>query len=165
MAGQIPHTRKSGGRVSVGGGRGDLLLNVRFKIEGVERTSDEFKRIRRDINGRVRDTMVRVGERDLLPPIRREFPRLRATTSRGLTAGKMGDSLAIQRERSGVFVYSRLRTAENRALGWIDFGGRRRRDTVTRRGPKVILTNVDARRDLIDKRVLEAVMDEFKDFT
>ena len=151
----------SGGKVSRGGGSRDTLIDVRFKIEGLERTSAEFKAVRREINGRMRDTMVRVGERDLLPTIRQriEFPWMAA-------------ALKIQRERSGVFVGTSLPgvgTKANkgrktdRALGYLDFGGRWHSVGKSREGKRAILNTVDERRDLIDKRVLEAVLDEFSD--
>lgn len=151
----------SGGKVSKGGGSRDTLIDVRFKIEGLDRTSAEFKAVRREINGRMRDTMVRVGERDLLPTIRQRvaFPWMAA-------------ALKIQRERSGVFVGTTLpgvgrKTDKgrktDRALGYLDFGGRWHSSGIKYDGKRAILGTVDERRDLIDKRVLEAVMDEFTD--
>jgi hypothetical protein len=141
------------------GGRG--LISVSVKIEGVEKTSDEFKAIRRDINMRMRDVMQRVGEHELLPMIRAGFPRL-STPKKGIVAGAMAGSLRIQRERSGVFVSSTLRGPKNRALGWVDFGGKRARDTQTRAGSKVIVRSLDAKRALIDSRVLQELEREFR---
>ena len=162
----MPPRSRGGGRVSTSGsgGASSTGINVKFRIEGLDKTEAEFKRIRRDINGRMRDVMVRVGEREALPEIKRRFPRLQSTDSRGLPPGKMSGSLRVHRERSGVFISSTLRKADDRALGWIDFGGRRANDHVTRSGPKVIVRTLDRLRPKIDKDVLEAVLDEFKDF-
>ena len=162
----MPPRSRGGGRFSTAGSGGASGQSIRlaFKIEGLDKTDAEFKRIRREINGRIRDVMVRVGEREALPEVKRRFPRLSTATSRGLPPGKMAGSLKIKRERSGVFIQSGLRKAEDRALGWIDFGGQRPNDSVTRVGPKVIVTTLDRLRPRIDAQVLDAVMDEFKDF-
>jgi hypothetical protein len=141
------------------GGRG--LISVSVKIEGVEKTSDEFKMIRKDINARMRDVMQRVGEDELLPIIRAGFPRLSAP-KKGIVAGAMAGSLRIQRERSGVFVSSSLRGQKNRALGWVDFGGKRPRDTHSRHGSKVIVRTLDSKRALVDSRVLKELQKEFR---
>jgi hypothetical protein len=74
----------------------------------------------------------------------------------------MAASLKTYRERSGVFIGSRLRGPKNRALGWIDFGGKRPRDTSTSRGTKVILRTIDSKRALIDTRVLQELEREFR---
>jgi hypothetical protein len=141
------------------GGQG-RMIGVDIKIVGVEKTSDEFKAIRRDINHRMRDLMVRVGEHELLPLIRAGFPRL-STPQKGIREGLMAGSLKIQRERSGVFVSSGLRGGLNRALGWIDFGGQRPHDTTRRQGSRVIVRALDARRALIDQRILQELDKEF----
>ena len=141
-------------RVKATSGSPDQLINVRFRIGGVDKTSDAFKRVRRDINARMRDVMVRVGEREVLPDLRQNFP---------VKSGAMASSLRIERERSGVFVGSNLRGKRNRALGWVDFGGKRPRDAQRRPGTKVIFRTLDAKRRLIDTRVLEGVVAEFRD--
>jgi hypothetical protein len=140
-------------RVKATGTSPDQLINFRFRIDGVEKNSEAFKAVKRDINRRMRDVMIRVGERDVLPDVRAQFP---------VRTGAMAASLKIERERSGVFVGSRLRTARNRALGWIDFGGKRPRDSMFRRGPHIIVRTLDAKRTLIDQRVFDGVLDEFK---
>jgi hypothetical protein len=87
-----------GSRVSVGTGRsGGEDFNVRIVVEGAEKTSDEFKQIRRTINGRLREAMVRAGERSVLPAIKGDLP------------AKWGDTLFVKRDRGGVFIGSRLR--------------------------------------------------------
>lgn len=153
---------RGGGAISKGAGGLDAIT-VAIRIEGLQKTDAEFKRIRRDINGRIRDVMVQVGERELLPTIRSQFPRAASTTG-GLQPGAMAASFYVQRERSGVFIGSRLRGPLNRALGWIDFGGRRPRDTVIRTGPKVLMHTLDAKRALIDERVLQTLEHEFREF-
>lgn len=128
-------------------------INVAFHVEGVDKTSDQFKEVRRDINRRMRDVMQRVGEREVLPTIVGAFPRRQ---------GVMAGSLRVERERSGVFIGSRLRGDKNRALGWIDFGGQRPRDSQRRVGPKVIVRTLDSKRRLIDDRVMAGVIAEFR---
>jgi hypothetical protein len=64
-----------GSRISAGTGRhGGEDFNVRIVVEGAEKTSDEFKQIRRTINGRLREAMVRAGERSVLPAIKGDLP-------------------------------------------------------------------------------------------
>lgn len=146
--------------LKAGGSSRGQMIAVNFKVTGIEKTSAEFKAIRRDINGRMRDLMVRVGEHELLPIIRAGFPRL-ATPQPNVQAGMMAGSLKIVRERSGVFVGSTLRGPMNRAMGWVDFGGKRPNDTTYRVGPKVLVRSIDAKRALIDTRVLEELDREF----
>jgi hypothetical protein len=74
----------------------------------------------------------------------------------------MAASLYTTRERSGVFIGSRLRGPKNRALGWVDFGGKRPRDAQTRAGTKVIWRTIDSKRALIDSRVLQELDREFR---
>jgi hypothetical protein len=65
-----------GSRISAGTGRhGGEDFNVRIVVEGAEKTSAEFKQIRRTINGRLREAMVRAGERSVLPAIKGDLPR------------------------------------------------------------------------------------------
>jgi hypothetical protein len=61
------------------GGQGQMI-SVTATITGVERTSEQFKLIRRDINAHMRDVMERVGDQELLPLIRADFPRLSTPT-------------------------------------------------------------------------------------
>lgn len=135
----------------------DQLINFRFRIEGVEKNSEAFKAVKRDINKRMRDVMVRVGEKEVLPDIKRN-----------LGSDTFAAALKIHRERSGVFVGSTLRMKArggkptDPALGWFDFGGQRPRDSFRREGPHTIVNTLDRKRGLIDKRVLEGVLDEFK---
>jgi hypothetical protein len=85
-----------GSRISAGTGRsGGEDFNVRIVIEGAEKTSDEFKQIRRTINGRLREAMVRAGERSVLPAIKGDLP-----------ATGWGDTLFVKRDRTGVFIGS-----------------------------------------------------------
>jgi hypothetical protein len=94
-----------GSRISAGTGRhGGEDFNVRIVVEGAEKTSDEFKQIRRTINGRLREAMVRAGERSVLPAIKGDLP------------AKWGDTLFVKRDRGGVFIGSRLRGSMNRLL-------------------------------------------------
>src|SRR5690242_2310838 len=98
--------------------RGELI-GVHATVTGIEKTSAEFKAIRRDINRHMRDVMQRVGDQELLPIIRAEFPKLLTPTAR-VQPGMMAASLRTYRLTSGVFIGSRLRGPKNRALGWVD---------------------------------------------
>lgn len=141
-----------GGRLSLGGS--GERIGVQFKITGAEKTSAEFAAIRKDINRRMRDTMVRVGESVLLPDIVGKMP------------ARWGDTLRIERQRDGVFVGSTLTNRSghqlNRALGWWDFGGRRRRDTSSREGPHIIVREVNSHVSLIDEAIRAGIVKEFR---
>ena len=137
-----------GGKIGAGA-RGGKSLSVNITIEGVDKTSDEFKRARRDFNSQIRDVMVRVGTSEILP---------------AMTPGLPGwAKMYVLRERSGVFFGSRTRGPMNRALGWLDFGGKRPMDSQRRTGPKVIVKTLDRKRARIDEATLEALMDAFPD--
>jgi hypothetical protein len=147
--------------MAVKAGGGGQMISVTATITGVEKTSEQFKLIRRDINAHMRDVMERVGDQELLPLIKADFPKL-STPTKYVQAGVMAGSLRTYRERSGVFIGTRLRGPKNRALGWVDFGGKRPRDTSTRSGTKVILRTIDSKRALIDTRVLQELDREFR---
>lgn len=142
----------AGGRLSTQGTTRGRGINVDIRVEGLERTSDEFKQARRKFNGAIRDVMVRVGEREVLPAIRSGLPHAIAGKDTGMF---------VQRERSGVFIGSRLRGNLNRALGFWDFGGKRPLDHARRTGPKVIVRQLDTKRDRIDDAVLKELLDTF----
>ena len=139
---------RSGGRISARGG-GSRGINMAIRVEGVERTSEEFKRARRGFNQDIRRVMVRVGEREVLPLIGSQLP------------DRWSRDLFVQKERSGVFIGSRLRGKMNRTLGWFDFGGRRPMDSGRRFGPHVIVKTLDRKRERIDDAVLNALLDTF----
>lgn len=138
-------------------GAEEQIISFNFRIEGVEKNSEAFKAVRKDINKRLRDVMVRVGEKEVLPEIKRE-----------LGSDTFAAALKIHRERSGVFVGTKLRMKASGgkptdpALGWFDFGGQRPRDHFRREGPHTIVNVLDRKRALVDERVLEGVLDEFK---
>jgi hypothetical protein len=140
-------------------GQSDQIIDFKFRIEGVERNSEAFKAIKRDINARMRETMVRVGERELLPTMRQkaEFPWV-------------ASALKINKERSGVFVGTTLPKmgtmsargrVTDRALGYIDFGGRWHSKGPKREGNRAIIGTLEAKATLIDQRVLDGVLKEF----
>lgn len=148
-------------RVSHGGAlstRGNSPLgpvaSFDITIDGVDRTTDEFKRIRRSVSMRMREAQVQVGQREVLPAL---ISRL------GPVVGKWAQTMYIKRDRLDVFVGSRLRGKENRALGWLDFGGRRPRDRSRRIGPYVILTTLDDKQPRIRAAIEDAVLDQFRD--
>lgn len=142
--------RKSNIKSTTGsGGQG---FQVTATITGAEKTSDEFKQIRRTINGKLRDAMVMAGEHSVLPAIKSGLPT------------RWGGTIYVRRDRGGVFIGSRLKGSMNRALGWYDFGGKRPRDSQTRRGPHVIVSRLDSERPAIDRAILRALRDAFSDF-
>jgi hypothetical protein len=108
---------RTGGRLrsssQTGGGFG---ISVHVRVEGLERTDAEFKRISRDINGRMRDVMVRVGERQALPQIKARFPTLSESTDRGLAAGAMAGALGCS--ASGPACSSRPASRSSRTARW-----------------------------------------------
>lgn len=143
----------AGGNISTRGTRAGDPLRLRFVIEGLDRTTDEFKQARREINTELRDVMQRVGQREALPYV--------ASAVRSKIGERWASSLKIKRERSGVFIQSSLRGQMNRAFGWLDFGGRRSRDTHARAGIYSIVRTMDDRRDSIDAAVLKGLMQAF----
>jgi hypothetical protein len=123
---------------------------VHARIEGLEKTSKEFREARRDFNKAMRNAIVKAGESAVLPAVKARFPSRR-----------FAQSLFIKRDRTTVFIGSRLRGTLNRAVGWLDFGGRRERDTVRRVGPHAIVEGLRQRRPLIDEAVLREVTATF----
>jgi hypothetical protein len=165
-----------GGRISAGTGRsGGEDFNVRIVVEGAEKTSDEFKQIRRTINGRLREAMVRAGERSVLPTIKRNFSQRQGYgasvtgvqtgyVGHGLPPGRMADSLFVKRDRTGVFIGSDLTGRLNRTLGWIDFGGRRPNDSARREGPHAIVRSLQGERPAIDRAIRAELDRAFSEF-
>lgn len=138
-----------------------MPVAMRFKVDAVQ-ASDEFKRIRRDIGGLMRDTVVKVGTSQVVPLIKAKMTIKSADdANRGLPVAAMQSSIYIRRDRTTVIIASRLTGAKNRALGWIDFGGQRARDTTRRTGTHAILSGVDAKRPVIDAELLRALLEEF----
>lgn len=143
----------AGGRLGVSGrGRGPGI-GVRVVVEGVERTELDFRLARRDANVRFRDAIQRAGERTVLPRVKADFPSRR-----------FADTLFIRRDRTTVFIGSRTRASLNRTVGWLDFGGRRARDSVRRRGPYVIVRTLDRERGAIDDAIREELPRVFGGF-
>lgn len=142
--------RGRGGRLSAAS-TGEPGLTVTARITGVERTSDQFKRARREFNSKMRDVIAAAGERSVLPAIKARFPSRR-----------FGASLFVRRDRTTVFIGSRMRGSLNRAVGWLDFGGKRPLDRRVRIGPQVIVTELRGRRHLIDHEVYVGLLQTFK---
>lgn len=141
-----------GGRLSTGTSGGPRI-GVAIRIEGLEKTSQEFKEARRGVNARLRSVMQRAGEQTALPRIRAKFT--------GGASGRWAGSLFVKKDRQSVFIGSKLRGSMNRAVGWIDFGGKRPLDSSPRRGPKVIVNTLADLRTEIDAQALLEVMREF----
>lgn len=142
---------RSGGRLSASGTKGQPAMSVTARIDGVEKTSAEFRQARRQFNTAMRDVIAEAGNKAVLPAIKSRFPSRR-----------FGASLYVKRDRSTVFIGSRMRGNLNRAVGWLDFGGRRTHDSRRRVGPRVILTELHGRRHIIDHEILVGLMKTFK---
>jgi hypothetical protein len=111
----------------------------------LEKTSAEFKAARRRFNAAMRTVMQQAGERSVLPLIKHKFARL---------TGRFANSLYVKRDRTTVFIGSRMRGGENRAVGWIDFGGRHPLHKRRRKGRYVIVDELNKRRPLIEEAIL-----------
>lgn len=145
--------RKGGGNISVSGvGNAGPPITVRARIEGLEKTSAEFKAARRRFNASLRTVLQVAGERTALPAIKAKFKRL---------TGRFADSLYVKRDRTTVFIGSRMRGGENRALGHIDFGGKHPRHKRRRKGPYVIVTELHKRQPMINEAILAGLLKTF----
>lgn len=153
-----------GGSVGVTG-RGGPGIRLDITLSGFERASDDLKQARRDANQRIRGAVETAGRMVVLPAIQHEFPKQgwRGVGEHGLPSGAMAASLYVRRDRSAVIIGSRLRGSLNRALGWIDFGGRRPNDSQRRSGPHVIVGRLDDQREHIDQAILKELLKAFGD--
>lgn len=153
MAGNGRSMTTRGGAISVAGGSGPVL-SIGVRIEGVEKTTAEFKAVRRDINAAMRAAQEKVGKQHVLPIM---------TTRLAPVAGKWAGTLYVRRDRVDVFIGARLRGQLNRALGWLDFGGRRPRDAHVRKGPHVMVRTLQEQQPKIRGDIGDAVLDEFRE--
>lgn len=141
----VPRKGTSSVKVSGIGREAGPPIVVRARIEGIEKTSAEFKAARRRFNATLRTVIQQAGERSVLPVIKMKFPKL---------TRRFANSLYVQRDRTTVFIGSKMRGAENRAVGWIDFGGRHPLFKRRREGAYVIVTELTKRRPLIEEQIL-----------
>ena len=143
---------RSGGAISASGlsGSSRPAFTVEAKITGVEKTTAEFKAARRHFNSAMRDVIAAAGEQAVLPRIKTILPSRR-----------FGASLYVKRDRTTVFIGSRMRGRLNRAVGWLDFGGRRTGDRSTRDGPHTIVNTLHSKRAVIDTAILAGVLKTF----
>lgn len=160
----MPPKASRGGRVGASGEGGGPAIRLQFRITGADKTSDDFKRIRKEINTALRNAMERVGQRTVVPAIKSGLPRKDASTQRGLPPGAMASSIAVKRDRLDVVIKSTLSKDLDRALGWIDFGGKRQRDTTVRVGPHVIVGTLNAKSDAIEHGIYDELGDLFSGF-
>jgi hypothetical protein len=145
-------TRSGGGNISVSGPGSDSPIIVRARIEGLEKTSAEFKAARRRFNAALRTVLQTAGERTVLPVIKLKFKRL---------TGRFANSLYVKRDRTTVFIGSRMRGGENRAVGWIDFGGRHPLHKRRRKGLYVIVDELNKRQPVINEAILVGLTKTF----
>lgn len=144
---------RGGALGTYGSGGQAATFQLAVRIEGLEKTSSEFKEARRQVNVKLRDIMVRVGEREALPYL--------VSAMSAQIGGRWPGTLYVKKDRLGVMIASRARGGLNRALGWLDFGGRRPKDTRYRSGPHTMVTALDKRRRSIDDRILKELMQVF----
>lgn len=149
-----PRSRGGGALSTRGTSRGGPVLDLDITISGLERTSDGFKRVRRDINTAMRDAQQKIGERTVLPLMRARLQPV---------AGRWAGTMYVKRDRTDVFIGSKLKRKENRALGWLDFGGQRDQDKSRRLGPHVIVRTLDEKQTQIRDQTRDAVLKEFRD--
>lgn len=160
----MPPKASRGGRIAQSGTTAGPIVRLQIHVDGINRTTDEFKRIRRDINTALRDSMQRVGEATVVPAIKSAIPVKDPSITRGLPSGAMAASIAVKRDRLDVVIQSKLPKRLDRALGWVDFGGKRPKDAKTRVGPHVIVSTLDAKAHDIDDAVFAEVSRQFHDF-
>jgi hypothetical protein len=160
----MPPKPSRGGRISAMGEGDGPAIRLQIKVEGVPRTSDEFKRIRRNINTALRDAMERVGQRTVLPVIKSSLPKKDPSVTSGLPVGAMASGIAIKRDRLDVVIKSTLPKQLDRALGWIDFGGKRPQDTKVRVGPHVIVSTLNAKSGAIEDEIYREIEHQFHNF-
>lgn len=134
-------------------GSGGPSISVGIHIAGLEKTSQEFKDARKDMNARLRDAVERAGKREALPYITAKM--------RSEIGHRWASSMKVKRDRTTVFVSSSMRGQMNRALGWLNFGGKRPRDTQYRHGREVMVSTLQERRSQIDTVLLEELMKAF----
>lgn len=159
----MPPKPTRGGRVAQGSSTGPAI-RLQIKVSGADKTSDEFRRIRGQINTSLRDAMERVGQRVVVPVIKSSLPRKDPSDQRGLPPGAMAASITVKRDRLDVVIKSTLPKAQDRALGWIDFGGKRQNDTKVRVGPHVIVGTLNAKSDAIEEGIYHELRTMFRGF-
>lgn len=144
---------KGGGSLSARKpGAGGFSIDVQIDYA---KGSAEFKQARKEVNTRLRDAVMLAGTRSVLPEMRGRFPK---------RSGRMARSLYVKRDRQDVVIGSSLRGQMNRAVGWVDFGGRRPQDSRVRAGPHVIVGTLNRKQPQIQREALRGVMRAFDGF-
>ena len=89
------------------------MIRIRATITGADKTSDTFKKARRDVYRRARTGMKRAGERAILP-----FAR----SSTEAKSPVPGSGVVVK--TTGTYAYLTARTRkQGRILGYLNFGG------------------------------------------
>lgn len=89
------------------------MIKVTAKIDGVEKTSDEFKQARREIYRRTRTGMKRAGERTILPAAR---------ASTAVRTPLQGSQVVVKSTASYAYLTGQTVKA-GRILGYLNYGG------------------------------------------
>lgn len=154
-----------------GGGTGGLSISVKIDAE---RTSDEFKRIRRDTRRIAGEAAVAAGEKVALPAARRHAPGFIRTT------------LYVKRRGTDAVLTTRLPGKKGRVVGLLEYGGTVRtvirpkngQAILTPEGPRAAVNKprkykgkhfmsdaIHKNRRQIDEAILEETMKAFDGFT
>lgn len=89
------------------------MIRVQARIEGVEKTSDEFKEARKDIYRRTKRGLKEAGERTILPIARRSTER---------ETPRDGGDVVVKTTASYAYLTCRTKKA-GRIVGLLNFGG------------------------------------------
>jgi hypothetical protein len=148
-------------------------LRIDVKVEGVDRTSDEFKQIRRGARKTAGDAAQAAGEKVALPHAKRHAPGFIKTT------------LVSKRRGTSATLTTRLPGKKARVVGLLEYGGTVRTRIVPRNGQAIVtpqgpraavnkprrykgkhfLTDaVYKNRRQIDEAILEETLRAFDDF-
>lgn len=107
-------------------------MNINVDVEGVERTTREFREVRRQLATDLSDLEAGVAERTVLPEAQRRASGLR------VEGQPVAASLVVRKRRSAPYMTTRLRGKRGRAVGLLEYGGTVR--TVIRPRTKQALT-------------------------
>lgn len=111
---------------------GDLALDV--EVEGLEKTTREFRAIRQRIARQLRDVEARAAETTVLPDAKRNASRLK------VDGDQVSGRLVIRRSAKGPYLTTSFRGIRARAAGLQEFGGTVRTPIVPKR-KKALLVN------------------------
>lgn len=127
-------------RASTGG-----AIQITAKVDA-DRTTETFKRARRDIGRRKKTGLKRAGERATLPAARRAARR---------EAGPAGDALVVRARSSHAYLTARSARL-GRIIGLHNFGGVVRAPIKPKRGKRAVVVNGQPVAQVTTPRVYQA---------